>query len=124
MGTLSGAPHAAPGLWSIAVGLLTICSAHAQSLPSGAAAGPAFEVVSIKPTKPDNLARSIRPYPGGRVIAQGATLKFLIQWAYQVQDFQISKATGWMNSDRYDIEAKAVGGLNLNNKQSGAMFQA
>jgi uncharacterized protein (TIGR03435 family) len=31
----------------------------------------------------------------------------LVGFAYQVMDFQISGGPGWMNSDRYDISAKA-----------------
>jgi uncharacterized protein (TIGR03435 family) len=34
-------------------------------------------------------------------------LHFLIQLAYNVKDFQIQAAPSWLNSDRYDVEAKA-----------------
>lgn len=48
------------------------------------------------------------------MVAQGTTLRFLIGWAWQVGDFQISKTPGWMDSDRYDVEAKAPVGVDQN----------
>ena len=36
-------------------------------------------------------------------------MKYLLKTAYQVEDFQILGAPGWLDSDRFDIEAKAVG---------------
>jgi uncharacterized protein (TIGR03435 family) len=37
-------------------------------------------------------------------------VRVLISWAYNVWDFQISGGPGWIDSARYDIEAKADGG--------------
>ena len=37
---------------------------------------------------------------------KNASLQNLIQMAYQVRDFQISRGPAWINSDHYDIEAK------------------
>jgi len=34
------------------------------------------------------------------------TLKFLITMAYDVKDFQVSGGPSWVNSERYDIDAK------------------
>jgi uncharacterized protein (TIGR03435 family) len=55
----------------------------------------------------------IRNMPGGGLNITGATLKVLIQQAYDVRDFQISGGPGWIDSDRYDIAAKAAPGTNL-----------
>src|SRR5262249_6099450 len=66
---------------------------------------PSFEVVSVKP----NNSRS---YSGGTattdhsVSARNVTLKSLIQSAYRVQGFQITGGPDWMNSDKFDVEAK------------------
>jgi bla regulator protein blaR1 len=38
--------------------------------------------------------------------ATGLTVKFLIGFAYDVKDFQISGGPGWIDSEHYDIEAK------------------
>lgn len=109
---------------SLALGLLSLVPAGAQShSPALAAADPAFEVASIKPSTANILARSIRPYPGGRVVAQGTTLRFLIEWAYQVGDFQVSKTPGWMDSDRYDVEAKAPAGVDQSPLRLRLMFR-
>jgi uncharacterized protein (TIGR03435 family) len=47
------------------------------------------------------------PPVGGKFTATNVSLKELIQYAYHMQDFQISGTQGWMNSDRYDVIAKA-----------------
>jgi bla regulator protein blaR1 len=70
-----------------------------------------FEVATIKPT-PFDATRVIvmaRPSTGGRFEATGFTVKFLIQRAYGVRDYQISGGPAWLNSDRFDINAKAEG---------------
>ncbi len=64
-----------------------------------------FEVASIKPSAPDTLGITFRNAPGGLNIS-GATVKILIQQAFDVREFQISGGPGWINSDRYDIIAK------------------
>ena len=43
----------------------------------------------------------------GKVHGNDVTLKTLIAWAYQVQQFQISGGPSWIASDRFDVEAKA-----------------
>ncbi len=45
--------------------------------------------------------------PGGRWTASGITVGILIQQAYDVRDYQISGLPSWVNSERYDIVAKA-----------------
>ena len=48
--------------------------------------------------------------PGGRFTATNIPLKELIKIAYSVQQFQITGGPTWINSDRWDIEAKGEGG--------------
>jgi uncharacterized protein (TIGR03435 family) len=45
-------------------------------------------------------------YPGGRVVGHGCTLEYLIELALDIQPFQISDGPGWMNGDRFEIEAR------------------
>jgi uncharacterized protein (TIGR03435 family) len=66
-----------------------------------------FEVASIKPNAGDDRRMSIQIQPGGGLRATGATLKMLLTLAYDVRDFQISGGPGWINTDRYDVMAKA-----------------
>jgi uncharacterized protein (TIGR03435 family) len=53
---------------------------------------------------------NVRPLPG-RLTAD-ASLQILMQYAYGVQPFQVVGAPGWMQSERYQIEAKADGSTN------------
>ena len=78
-------------------------SAFGQSQP----AKPQFDVASIRPADPSQRGFRIQLAPGGRYSATGVTVKFLIQEAYGVRDFQISGAPGWVGSDRFEINAKA-----------------
>ncbi len=66
-----------------------------------------FEVASIKPSAPGGRGVRLQMAPGGRLDASNVTVKILIQQAYGVKDFQISGGPGWINSDRYDLVAKA-----------------
>jgi hypothetical protein len=87
-----------------------MCSApavHAQSAARTPPASPKFEVVSIKPANPDPDAMfGVRHMPGGGINAANVTLKLLIKNAYGLQDFQLSGGPGWIESARYNIEAK------------------
>ncbi len=44
--------------------------------------------------------------PGGRFTAKSVTAKMLIRIAYAIQDFQMAGGPSWIDSERYDIEAK------------------
>ena len=44
--------------------------------------------------------------PPGTLRAQNAWVRFLIQTAWNVKDFQITGGPAWAASDRYDIDAK------------------
>jgi uncharacterized protein (TIGR03435 family) len=63
-------------------------------------------VVSVKPNHGGAGGVMIRMAPGGRFEAQNITVKFLLEEAYDVKDNQISGAPGWLDSERFDIEAK------------------
>jgi len=71
-----------------------------------------FEVISIKPTLPGNSPRGGGPR-GDRFSMTGATLKMLLQSAYQrstpgtASDFQVIGGPAWIDDDRYDVDAKA-----------------
>jgi uncharacterized protein (TIGR03435 family) len=90
----------------IVFGLLTATPSRAQSQAQDTAA-PAhmYEVASIKPNKSGSMMIRMMMKLDG-FSATGATLDMLIQDAYQVHDFQIVGASGWLNSEKYDIEAK------------------
>jgi bla regulator protein blaR1 len=76
---------------------------------SPAATAPSFEVASIKPNHSGDRMVSMMNAPGGRFTAKNVTAKMLIRLAYAIQDFQIAGGPSWMDSERYDIEAKPEG---------------
>lgn len=65
--------------------------------------------------------------PGGTFRATGAPLNALIQMAYGVKDFQVSRGPKWADSesyDAYDIVAKPAVGVTLNRNQLKVALQA
>src|SRR5579864_738864 len=89
----------------IAIGLLNAPVGRAQAQPDGR---PTFEVASVKPSPKDAAGRSLSHSPGVRLITSNATLKQLVFLAYQLMPFQVSGGPDWVESDGFDIEAKAA----------------
>lgn len=92
------------GFWAITAGILLIGWA------AGADGPQAFEVASVKPAIADARGLMlIRPQPGGlRYVARNVPLRLLIKAMYKITDSQIIGGPGWMESDRFDIDAKAA----------------
>src|SRR5258708_7251569 len=90
----------------------------------GLASAQAFEVASIKPSEPGGHGVQIQIAPGGRLVAKNVNVKFLIQQAYGVRDFQITGGPGWIGSERYDIVAKPEGEGDVTPDQLKPMIQA
>ncbi|PWT82980.1 MAG: hypothetical protein C5B57_07775 [Blastocatellia bacterium] len=67
-----------------------------------------FEVASIKPNKSGSNMVQIGG-PPGRFTATNVTLAMLIRQAYGLQNSQLVGGPAWVNSDRFDIVAKAEG---------------
>ena len=70
-----------------------------------------FEVASIKPNTGGDPGSRVEVRPGGRLIASNVPLKQLIMTAYGLKDFQISGGPGWIESDRFDVNAVANGNV-------------
>ena len=87
------------------VGLMVL----AMAVVSGQPPAPplTFEVATIKPSSGDSHRVAMMFQPGGGFRAEGATLKMLLTLAYDVREFQISGGPKWIDSDRYDINARA-----------------
>src|ERR1700689_3367812 len=67
-----------------------------------------FEVASVKPSQPGAQGVVLRPAPGNkRYVAANETLKEIIVVAYRIRFDQVSGGPGWMESDRWDINAEA-----------------
>jgi uncharacterized protein (TIGR03435 family) len=67
-----------------------------------------FEVASVKPSAPGVPGMFIRYLPGGGVRVTGASLKNLISLAYNVRAFQIFGGSQWVDTEPFDIEARAA----------------
>jgi uncharacterized protein (TIGR03435 family) len=89
---------------------------------NGNAPRPSFEVASIKPAGPVVTRISIMVQPGGRLIAESFSLKMLVGRAYNVTDSRIIGGPSWVDSDRFNIEAKAQG--NMAPGQMGLLIQS
>lgn len=77
-----------------------------------------FEVASIKPHiargDPGSEGSSTNVLPGGRLSCSNVNVRKLIRNAFQVEDSQMTGAPGWVDSASYDIEAKTLGGVEIN----------
>lgn len=75
---------------------------------------PAFEVASITPCKPgtpeppeEHMGLVQFTSPGGRFTARATSVKYLLEWAYDIQAPQHAGGPSWLGTERYDIMAKA-----------------
>jgi uncharacterized protein (TIGR03435 family) len=84
-----------------------------MSLPLGAqtapATAPAFEVASIKANHSADRRMMMDMAPGGRLNATNLSVRQLIVTAYRIKDSQLSGGPAWIDSEHYDISAKAEG---------------
>lgn len=95
----------------LVLGLAGPSRTTAQSPASAATEPPlAFEVATIKENHDVQNRVGIRFAPG-RFTATGIPLKMLITFAYNVRQFQISGGPNWINTEKYDIDAKEPDGL-------------
>jgi uncharacterized protein (TIGR03435 family) len=80
-----------------------------------------FEVASVKPTDPGLRMGRYQIQPGGRVVVGGMTLRFLLNRAFNTfNDDAIAGVPAFANSDRYDITAKAGGGIGPSDMEATA----
>jgi uncharacterized protein (TIGR03435 family) len=101
--------NAAASLTLIAASASILLAAIPNQTPpqqqNGAAPTYEFETTSIKPNK--STVTSFRPgFTVDGYRAEDTNVHSLIQQAYDIQDYQLSGISDWMNKERYDIEAK------------------
>jgi bla regulator protein BlaR1 len=78
-------------------------------------------VASIKPGDPASRRVSVGIRPGGRFVTANASLQTLIGFAYDVRDHQIAGGPNWLDSAKFDIEAKAPGSVSIPRGPNGAV---
>jgi bla regulator protein blaR1 len=86
----------------IAGGLFRMAPVHAQQ-----PAGPVeFDAVSVKPSDPNSgHGTVVEVTPGGTLHVVNATVKDLIETAYDVRIFQIEGGPKWADATKYDVDA-------------------
>jgi uncharacterized protein (TIGR03435 family) len=82
-----------------------------------------FEVAIIKPTDPDFRGRFIRMESTHQFVARNHGLNTLIAAAYNLNPRAISGGPAWIESDHYDILAKAPGDVRPNLDEQMAMLR-
>jgi uncharacterized protein (TIGR03435 family) len=86
------------------------------------AARPEFEVASIRLHANAGDKAYVQAFQG-RLVMTNFSLKQLIVFAYDVPNNQVSGGQAWMDSNRYDIQAKAEGNSSVKQVE-GPMLQA
>jgi uncharacterized protein (TIGR03435 family) len=87
------------------VPVISAVSLLGQDNPEPAPPRPAFEVASVKPS-PYDARMSVVPTGNGLSIGY-LTLKQMIMLAYQVKPYQISGGPSWLDSTRFNINARS-----------------
>jgi uncharacterized protein (TIGR03435 family) len=84
--------------------VVTIARSPAQTPGEGSA--PSFEVASVKVNKSSTPMMSMRMLPNS-FSATNVSVQMLLTTTYRIRQFQIQGAPAWLNTDRFDINAKA-----------------
>ncbi len=83
-----------------------------------------FDVISIKPNLARSESRRAGASPGGVFTASNVSLKLLISRAYGVAEAQIEAGPGRLDTDTWDIVAKADTPLEMTREQLRPCLQA
>lgn len=99
------------GIAAIALPLGTgLLKTPASAAQSQTADGGHFEAASIKPNKTGMSGITLEVHPGGRLEVVNNPISNVIRNAYSsLWPFVLQGGPQWIDSDRYDIEAKAEG---------------
>jgi uncharacterized protein (TIGR03435 family) len=73
----------------------------------------AFDVASVRPSRPGASSATLRRFPDGSFSATNQTLSSVLTLAYQIQVFQLVGAPTWVSTERWDIEARTSGTVPL-----------
>jgi uncharacterized protein (TIGR03435 family) len=100
-------PSAVPGLSIPGAMISAVLLAAGLASSQTPAPRPEYEVVSIKPnTSGTRQVWITGAGNSGRMVATNVSLRMLITIAYKVKNFQVSGGGSFLDSDRYDVEAK------------------
>ncbi len=74
------------------------------SAPAGQKAE--FDVVSVKLSHSKKYWYTVAPTKNGQLTARSISVKHLISLAYQVDEFRVVGGPSWLESDKFDIDAR------------------
>ena len=86
---------------------LTLCLLSSSAQIFAQAAAPSFDAASIKPSKANDDSSSWNSRTG-YLVMRNQTLNACIRIAYGLKVDQITGGPKWLDSDRFDIEARAA----------------
>lgn len=69
---------------------------------------PSFEVAAVRVNKTANARDEFKMLPSGQVRIRHASMKDLIQGAWNLEDYAIAGGPGWIDGEYYDVIAKAL----------------
>jgi uncharacterized protein (TIGR03435 family) len=81
-----------------------------MATPAVRAQSPVFEVTSVKVNHSGDGSSSFPYLRNGRLVAKNTTFKSILQVAYGLSALQVT-GPGWIESDRFDLEARAPEGV-------------
>jgi uncharacterized protein (TIGR03435 family) len=95
-----------------------------KSTVRSSAKGQSFEVASVRLSPPGgNGMASVSDWGTPRFTAKNATFLLLLEIAFGVDDGQIVGAPKWLESQLYDVDAKAEGDAGLSYEQMQPLIQ-
>jgi uncharacterized protein (TIGR03435 family) len=110
----------AAGLTALAApllfGMVRASSVHAQAL--------SFEVASIHPVDAQDGPTSINAFAGGLLRVRNASARFLILAAYRIQKDGMAGGPNWLDSARFEIDAKTGRQEKISENQIGPLLQS
>jgi uncharacterized protein (TIGR03435 family) len=101
-----------------------IAPASLQAQPAPRPVPQSFDVASVKPNQTGGESRRAGTLPGGSYTANNVTLKLLISRAYGVAEAQIEGGPNWIDTETYDIAAKADTPLLMSREEVRPCLQA
>jgi uncharacterized protein (TIGR03435 family) len=95
----------------LAIALITGPVRPTAQAPPREPAGSRFDVASIKrnTSKGQETFSTISPAPGGRLVVRNTPLRRIIQVVYNVPPYALQGGPDWLDSTRFDIDARPVG---------------
>jgi uncharacterized protein (TIGR03435 family) len=93
------------GPWNLRMIGIALVATMGMAQSQDAAPQRKFEVASIKRNMRGDPGVRIGAMARARFDAENVWIRFLIEYAWDVRDFQVSGGPAWAGSDRYDISA-------------------